>query len=97
MTTLRSLAIKSTFRKKAALICAAAAVVRRIAQCRWRSNIRQYQALFYLLIKHKPASVSRALQLVLRSQSAPSACRTALRDRRHLLERAEGGGAPLAG
>jgi hypothetical protein len=40
-------------------------LVRCFAQCQYRSNIRQYQALFCLLTKRKPALVSRAVQLVL--------------------------------
>jgi hypothetical protein len=38
--------------------------VRCFAQCRYRSNVRQYQALFCLLTKRKPALVIRAVQLV---------------------------------
>ena len=34
------------------------------AQCRYRSNVRQYQALFCLLTKRKLALVIRAVQLV---------------------------------
>ena len=55
----------STFYKKAALICAALPLVRCFAQCRSRSNVQQYQALFCLLTKRKPALVIRAVQLVL--------------------------------
>jgi hypothetical protein len=40
-------------------------LVRCFAQCRCRSNVRQYQALFCLLTKRKPALVIRAAQLVL--------------------------------
>ena len=40
-------------------------LARYFAPCRYRSNVRQYKVLFYLLIKRKPALVSRALQLVL--------------------------------
>jgi hypothetical protein len=40
-------------------------LVRCFAQCRYRSNVRQYQALFCLLTKRKPALVIRAVQLVL--------------------------------
>ena len=35
------------------------------APCRYRSNVRQYQALFCLLTKRKPVLVSQAAQLVL--------------------------------
>jgi hypothetical protein len=39
--------------------------VQYFAHRRYRSNVRQYQALFYLSIKQKPELVSRALQPVL--------------------------------
>ena len=55
----------STFYRKAALICAAAAAGACFAQRRYRSNVRQYQASRYLLTKRKPALVIRAVQLVL--------------------------------
>jgi hypothetical protein len=41
-------------------------LVRCFAQRRYRSNVRQFQALFCLLTRRKPALVIRAVQLVLR-------------------------------
>jgi len=54
-----------TFWKKVTLIARQLRLERCFAQCRYRSNVRRYQALFCLLTKRKPALVIRAVQLVL--------------------------------
>lgn len=51
-------------------------LVRCFAQCRYRSNVQQYQALFCLLTKRKPALVIRAVQLVLQESIGAIGVRT---------------------
>jgi hypothetical protein len=64
-----------TFYKRAALSAWQLRLVRCFEQCRYLSNVRQYQALFCLLTKRKPALVIRAVQLVLQE----SICATGVR------------------